>query len=72
MNIKLTIDRVEEDRAVLMDDDGNQIVWPLDKLPKGSNTEGSVLNFNVMSDEDTEKDKRILAKEILNEILNAE
>lgn len=72
MNIKLTIDRVEEDKAVLIDEDGNSIIWPSDKLPAGSDTEGTVLNFFITGGDDAEKDKKALAKEILNEILNAE
>lgn len=71
MNIKATIDRFENDKAVLRTEDGRSIAWPKDKLPNGAR-EGASLNFNILSDNETEKDKRELAKEILNEILNAD
>ena len=69
MNIKLTIDRFENDKAVLKIDDGDTIVWPKNKLPENAR-EGAVLNFNILTDAETEKDKRDLAKEILNEIMD--
>ncbi len=69
MNIKITIDRVENDKAVLQTEDGQSIIWPKDKLPEGAR-EGTALNFNILNDAEAEKDKKKLAKEILNEILN--
>jgi hypothetical protein len=71
MNIKITIDRFEGEKAVLQTEDGQSIVWPKDKLPQDAR-EGMALNFNILSDAETEKDKRELAKEILNEILNTD
>lgn len=71
MNIKITIDRFENDKAVLKTDDGDTIVWPKNKLPENAR-EGAVLNFNILTDAETEKDKRDLAKEILNEIMDVE
>lgn len=71
MHIKITIDRLENDKAVLQTEDGQSIIWPKDKLPAGAR-EGMALNFNILSDIETEKSKRELAKEILNEILNAD
>ncbi len=71
MNIQITIDRFEGDKAVLQTEDGQSIVWPKDKLPDGAR-EGMALNFNILSDAETEKDKKKLAKEILNEILNTD
>lgn len=71
MNIKLTIDRFEGDKAVLKTEDGDTIVWPKNKLPIDTH-ESKVLNFNILNDEETEKDKKELAKEILNEILNVD
>ncbi len=69
MNLKFTIDRIEGDKAILMTDDGNTIIWPKNKLPSDTR-EGMVLNFNILSDLETEKGKKELAKEILNDILD--
>lgn len=69
MNIKLTIDRFENNKAVLKADDGGTVVWPKNKLPSDAR-EGMILNFNILSDLKAEKDKKELAKEILNEILD--
>jgi len=71
MKLKLTIDRFEEDKAVLKTDDGFSIIWPKNKLPEDSH-EGMVLIFNITDDAETEKNNKQLAKDILNEILNTE
>ncbi|MCK5510962.1 DUF3006 domain-containing protein [Candidatus Parcubacteria bacterium] len=71
MNIKATVDRFENEKAVLITKDKNEIIWPKSKLPEET-TEGMVLNINISNDKkNTEKNKE-LAKEILNEILNPE
>lgn len=69
MNYKLTIDRLEGDKAVLKTEDGQSIIWPKNTLPKDAR-EGMVLNFNITDDEKEEKNDRQLAKDILNEILD--
>lgn len=71
MILKLTIDRFEGDKAVLIAESGEQIIWPKNKLPEQAR-EGMVLNFNVQNSEEAEKDKKELAKNILNEILKTE
>ena len=58
MNIKITIDRFENDKAVLSTEDGKIIVWPKSKLPDGAH-ESMVLNFNILNDSE------ILIKRIL-------
>lgn len=68
MQIKLTIDRLEGKMAVLKTDDGDTVIWPKNKLPTGAR-EGAVLNFIIANDGETEKNKKELAKEILNQIL---
>ena len=71
MNIKATVDRFENEKAVLITKDKNEIIWPKNKLPEET-SEGMVLNINISNDKkNTEKNKE-LAKEILNEILNPE
>lgn len=69
MLIKLTIDRFEGDKAVLKTNDGLTVLWPKNKLPENSK-EGSLINFTINKDLETEDEKRILAKNILNEILD--
>lgn len=71
MTIKLTIDRFEGGQAILKTEDGVAISWPKDKLPKDVH-EGAVLVFYVTNEKEAEKEKRALAKDILNEILNTE
>jgi len=70
MNIKLIIDRIENNQAVLKTEDNQTIIWPVNKLPANT-TEGTVLNFLIASNPSEEQDKKQLAKDILNEILGA-
>jgi len=65
----LTIDRFEEDKAVLKTKDGDTVIWPKNKLPENIK-EGSVLAFIISRDAETEEEKKELAKSILNEMLN--
>jgi len=69
MNIKLTIDRFENNEAVLIFNDGAAIAWPKNNLPDNLH-EGSVLNFTIQNNSETEKEKKELAKEILNQVLD--
>jgi len=69
MKINLTIDRFEEEKAVLISDEGEKIIWPKSKLPKDTK-EGDILTFAIRSDEEEKEEKKKMAKEILNEILN--
>lgn len=71
MKYILTIDRFEGGKAVLKTEDNNTIVWPKDKLPNQAK-EGEVLTFTITNDIEAEKDKKELAKNILNEILDTE
>lgn len=69
MQIKLTIDRFENDQAVLISQNGQTIVWPKNQLPAGVR-EGMALNFEILEDQEREKKDRQAAKNILNEIIN--
>jgi len=69
MKIKLTIDRFEGEKAVLKTDSGHNIAWPKNNLPDNCH-EGSILFFNITTEEGFEEQKRNLAKSVLNEILN--
>lgn len=69
MTIKLTLDRFEGDKAVLITDDGQAIIWPKNKLP-GNLRDGSALSFDVMETKEREQKDKQTAKDILNEIIN--
>ncbi|MCD4761805.1 DUF3006 domain-containing protein [bacterium] len=71
MFIELTIDRFENEKAILKTEDSEIIVWPKNKLPKDSN-EGSVIAFNISNSNDKKSNNKQLAKDILNEILNTD
>lgn len=66
------LDRIEEDKAVLLDEDDQQTVIPAKLLPREITDGESVILTVCTADHDTaEREKK--AKDILNEILaNAE
>jgi len=68
MIIKLTVDRFEGDKAVLIDSDGTAIIWPKNKLPADVH-EGSALNFDIREAAEREKQDQQTAKDIINEII---
>ena len=69
MRIKVIVDRFENDKAVLIAKDKNQIIWPKNKLPENTG-EGTVLNIDISDNKENTEKNQALAKEILNEILN--
>ena len=71
MEYSLTIDRFENEKAVLKTDEGETIIWPKSLLPAGAK-EGEILAFSVCEDKEKEKDKKTMAKDILNELLKVE
>lgn len=68
--LTFTIDRIENGQAVLKDENGSTVIWPKNKLPAGVR-EGAALNFTIAGDKEAEKNKKELAKEMLNQILKA-
>lgn len=66
---QVTIDRFEGESAVLVFDDGKEIVWPIKNLPEGVK-EGAVLSLTLGSEASAEEERRKLAKELINEILS--
>lgn len=70
MIINLILDRIEGDKAILKTEDKLTIVWPREKLPPGV-FEGAYLTVAIASDQARNDSDRELAKDILNEILNA-
>ncbi|HAM88268.1 MAG: hypothetical protein US83_C0010G0089 [Candidatus Falkowbacteria bacterium GW2011_GWC2_38_22] len=69
METKATIDRFENDKAVLVLKNKETIIWPKNLLPDNAQ-EGMVLEISIYDDKsETEKNTK-QAKNILNEILN--
>ncbi|MEK7558033.1 MAG: DUF3006 family protein [Patescibacteria group bacterium] len=69
MLIKMTIDRFENDKAILKTTDNATVIWPKNKLPNQAH-EGMTLAFEIEEEKTMEIENRKLAKDILNEILN--
>lgn len=69
MLIKLTLDRFEGDKAVLIAADGENIIWPKHKLPANLR-DGSALSFDIAEEKEREQKNKQTAKDILNEIIN--
>lgn len=68
MLIELTVDRFEEDQAVLLANDGVAITWPKNKLPADVH-EGSALSFDIAEAAEREKQAKQTAKDLINEII---
>lgn len=71
LNFELTLDRLEDDKAVLKTSDNETVIWPRSKLPNSAK-DGSVYYISVKNLEEKEKNGHELAKDILNEILSEE
>lgn len=71
MELKLTIDRFEGDRAVLKTENNETIIWPKDKLPADARA-GLVLAVIIRNAGERGQGDKDLAKKILNEILKPE
>lgn len=65
------VDRFEGDLAIVKLDDGQEILWPEEKLPSGV-SEGSVIKLKIFSSISEEKEREKLAKAVLSEILKIE
>jgi hypothetical protein len=70
-NLTGVIDRMEGERAVIRLDDGQEIVWPKEKLSEGLG-EGSSVKLIVLSDKDLENNRQEVAKNILKEIFKSD
>lgn len=69
MIIKLTVDRFEEDKAVLLTENQKIIIWPKSELPSKTRP-GQIITMKILDNEQESKEQKQLAKAILNEILN--
>ncbi len=71
MDFKLVLDRFENDRAVLISESGQEIVWPKKMLPPAA-AEGQIFYVRLLDDpEELAKEKK-KAHDLLNELLLAD
>ncbi|MEI8360534.1 MAG: hypothetical protein WCG01_00125 [bacterium] len=70
MDIKITVEKINNDFTSLKTEDGLLINWPTNRLPKSIQL-GQFLVFNI-TDHGQKAEPEKLAKELLNEILNIE
>ena len=68
MSIIATLDRFEEDKAVLILDSGEKIIWPRTKLP-AKTREGDVFYIDIKTEAEARSEREKQAKDILNELL---
>ena len=67
MTIAGTVDRLENKQAVIRIDNGQEIIWPIDKLPEGT-SEGSAIRIGICNANTETQERRKLAQAILDEI----
>lgn len=67
--LEATMDRWEGDFAVLRTADGQELIWPGDRLP-AEVVEGDVVHLVLLADQEATDERRDLAKNILNEIFD--
>jgi hypothetical protein len=68
MHYQLTLSRFEQDQALLTDKNGRSFIWPADQLPADSQI-GTVLTCLLLNPSQPDDSDRLLAKDILNELL---
>lgn len=62
------VDYFEGDRVVIQTNDGQKILWPREKLPKGIK-EGSMVKLHLTTNELETQARERTARDLLNEIL---
>jgi len=65
------IDRFEDVLAVLILEDGQEIKWPIKKMPDDIK-EGMLVRVKISTTQSEEEEQKKLAKELINEILSNE
>jgi len=70
-NIQATIDRIEEDKAVLVFEDGQKLFVPINALPENS-LAGRTLDISLLPNSSKTESRESLARDVLNEILQDE
>lgn len=66
----VTLDRFEKDVAILRTDDGQELLWPREKLPAAAK-QGDVLSLALLTNTDLADERKKYAKTVLNEILGS-
>lgn len=69
--LKGTLDRFEENKAVIKTEDGQQILWPKENLSEDIK-EGSAVDIVIFNEEAEQIQREKMAKTLLNEILKKE
>jgi hypothetical protein len=65
------LDRIEEDKAIIRLDDGQEILWPKSKLPEESK-EGEVIKIKLSTNRNDTEEREKIVKKLLEEILKRE
>ena len=68
-SIKVKLERIETEIAVLTSEDNKEFIWPVAKLPAGAAI-GSVFYISLTPEPEDEEETRRVAKVMLEEILN--
>ena len=69
MLLELKVDKFENDKAILLTEDNDAVVWPRRQLPPDIK-EGSLIAFSINDQPANQPDNKELAKNILNELLD--
>ena len=69
MKVKVTVDRIEEDTAVLLirPEEDKKVDWPVKYLPEGIK-EGDILDFELKQDKVTKKKKEEKVKNLIKKL----
>ena len=71
MKVKVTVDRIEEDTAVLLirPKEDKKVIWPLSFLPEDTK-EGDILDIEINRDEKTKEDSKKRVENLINKLKN--
>jgi hypothetical protein len=69
MLVELKVSKFENDKAILLTEDNDTVVWPRRQLPPDIK-EGSLIAFSINDQSTKQTDNKELAKDILNELLD--
>ena len=68
MHYQLTLNRFDQDQAILTDKSGRNFIFPANQLPAGSQP-GTILTCLIINPSQPSNSDQQLAKDILNELL---
>jgi len=69
IEVKASLERFEGKNAILKNNDGQEIIWPIKLLPHDLK-EGETVKLTLNTELEVSSDQQHLAKKMLNEILN--